>query len=341
MKIIIIIVITLMGVASLITFTPQVSAFITPHLNTPLQVQMTPSQEWNNQETRNNLIATYGLLLFNSCSGSEQYCTSSMDSYGYATCLRFVQLDLAQSIKDGCRASCSSGYYRASNGQCLTPEAGCNKEFGQDSHFLKYNTKGEPDCGTCAKGDVWDPYYSRCVAQTPSGRLNTDNKLTNDCASGYEWNSSRDRCVVISPKRSQDQICKDRYGENSIWDRTIYTKSKNWARVTCDCVSDYKWNKEKTMCVALPVTPASKTTSSQTADLKTTESPNLKTPDTKLQDVTFPKLQDVTFPSQVNNFSTDVTAKSQISNLTVSEVSNTPVSAKNGFWSWFLGLFGY
>ena len=45
----------------------------------PLQVEVTPSQNWLNEQTRNNLIATYGISLFNSCSKSEKRCTSSMN----------------------------------------------------------------------------------------------------------------------------------------------------------------------------------------------------------------------------------------------------------------------
>lgn len=153
------------GSIVLLVFGAHVHAYV-GYLDTPLQVQVTPSQNWIDQETRNGLIATYGFSLVNSCISAEPWCKNATSENGsVAACLRFVQLDLAQSVMEGCRVACSSGYVRLSaGGQCVTPEAGCQAAYGPASHFTRYDpASGSPQCGSCPQGYAWNPASSLCM----------------------------------------------------------------------------------------------------------------------------------------------------------------------------------
>jgi hypothetical protein len=190
----------------------QNASALTQGLGNPIQVQVTPSQDWLNQQTKNNLVATYGFSLVTSCISKEPNCLSSMNQSAYSACLRFVELHLSQGIKEGCQKACPAGSYRASNGQCLAPEAGCNKEFGKDSHFTGYSSSGTPNCAPCSKGSVWSPASAACVAQkTPA------------------------------------QVCKEDFGSNAVWSG----KQNSKGGPVCDCSEGFIWNAQGTACVTV------------------------------------------------------------------------------------------
>ncbi len=50
------------------------------------------------------------------------------------------------------------------------------------------------------------------------------------------------------PVKSNDQICKDEYGLNSIWNGTLNNKGG----LVCDCNKGYQWNMFKTQCNLIP-----------------------------------------------------------------------------------------
>lgn len=250
-------IITIIGIClmALFVFSFHAFAIIDVRLNTPLQVQVTPSQNWLNEQTRNNLIATYGILLVNSCIDAEPWCKDISNyegGFAVAACLKFVQLDLAQGTMKGCQEPCASGYIRVPDGQCLTPEIGCNREFGQNSHFIKYDSSGVPQCGS------WDlkcqnDYGSNSVW---TGKLSNNGKAICGCKQGYVANSNGTNSCIIStpmptPTKTNDQICQDSFGLNVGWDG-----SKNSAGgLICDCKTGYVWNDERTACIIATPTP--------------------------------------------------------------------------------------
>ena len=213
------------SITTFFVFIPHTFAILDVHLDTPLQVQVTPSQNWIDQETRNSLISTYGVLLVNSCIAVEPYCQNITSTNGsVSACLHFVQLNLAQGIIKGCSTSCPSGYFKLTpNGQCLTPEVGCNNQFGQNSHFIKYDTAGNPQCGSCENGYVWNSTNSLCVIsqiqQTPP--------VTGTLCNGKSWNSCPTGQKFYCPSTGDAQCLIDQpVINNSIVENSVVVKPK-------------------------------------------------------------------------------------------------------------------
>lgn len=75
------------------------------------------------------------------------------------------------------------------------------------------------------------------------------------CKLGFQFeHGNYGQCVTI-PAKSNNQICQDKYGLNSIWNGTLNDKGG----LVCDCNNGYQWNTFKTQC---NLTPIQKTVSS-------------------------------------------------------------------------------
>ncbi|MBP6866292.1 MAG: hypothetical protein KBC12_01985 [Candidatus Pacebacteria bacterium] len=63
-----------------------------------------------------------------------------------------------------------------------------------------------------------------------------------ECTSGYKFDIDRHICV---PFKTNDQICKERFGLYSVWDGTFDQKHA----LNCICKTGFIWNQSKTACV--------------------------------------------------------------------------------------------
>ena len=234
----------------LLAFIPHAFAIPDVYFYTPLQLQLTPSQNWLDLEARNSLIATYGILLVNSCIDAEPRCkdVTSADR-GVANCLHLVQLDLAQGTMQGCQSPCPSDYVRSSKTkQCVTRAQLCKYDYGNNSVWTgKLSDTGVTICD-CEQGYVISLDGTNfCIAQTPSGTL-CNGKYWNDCPTGQKFNcpSTGDaQCLTDQPIKSNYQICKDKYGNNSVWSGKLNDKGG----ALCDCIQGFVWNANGTTCV--------------------------------------------------------------------------------------------
>lgn len=190
-------------------------------------------------------------------------------------------------LKNNQQTTCQSGYV-VKNGSCVTPDVGCKATYGQYSKFDKYDsTTGYPVCG-CSNGYEWNSNGSscteiktvnmmpslcsaaglvvsknnKCVTKTEScqeyyginsvwnGTTNAQGGLVCGCSVGYEWSQDGGSCVAtpVAPVKTNNQICADAYGVNSIFTEV----DKSNGKITCDCGTGYKWNQGQTQCIVAP-----------------------------------------------------------------------------------------
>jgi hypothetical protein len=179
--------------------------------------------------------------------------------------------------------SCNTGYTLSSDKKsCIVASAPpvisaktndqmCVDNYGPNSIWdgNPKNAQGHFQC-SCANGYMWSDQQNKCIvapivpAKT-NNELCTDNYGLNslwngtkndtgglvcDCKSGYQWNDARTSCVAtpIVPEKSQDQICKDAYGLNSVGN------SASTDGFYCSCKSGYQWDKESwgRQCIPTP-----------------------------------------------------------------------------------------
>jgi hypothetical protein len=66
-----------------------------------------------------------------------------------------------------------------------------------------------------------------------------------ECSSGYKYDIDRNICA---PFKSNDQICREKFGPYSVWDGTLDPKKA----LNCICKEGFIWNQTKTACVRNP-----------------------------------------------------------------------------------------
>lgn len=159
--------------------------------------------------------------------------------------------------------SCDAGYKFDSTGQCVSQLTYCTNTFGYGSEYSYLKSS----C-VCRTGYVVNSNTNKCELDTssytyPSSYIppTTTTCPLNSyasggscyCSVGYQLSSDKASCVV-TPVKTNDQICQDSFGINSIW---IGTKNDN-GTLNCNCKIGYEWDSvNKSSCVVhvVPVLP--------------------------------------------------------------------------------------
>lgn len=194
----------------------------------PINVQVTQDpydvKRQENITLESRLKSQYGYSIYASCKSSVCGSYDAGNPYDVNSCLlqleSWLGMGYCQAQRENARQNlqCADGYTKNKNGGCSSNDVTCQNSFGLNSN--------------------WD------------GTKNNQGGLICGCKTGYEWNDSRTNCVVHSnpapiPTKTNDQICQDNYGVNSVW---YGTKNENGGLI-CDCKNGYQWNEGQTRCV--------------------------------------------------------------------------------------------
>lgn len=195
---------------------------------------------------------------------------------------------LPSNVRTNNPVTCQSGYVQKGDG-CYTYDQLCNLSYS-NSVFQKFQTDGRNFVCSCKSGYVWNDQKTSCViapvapvvpvksndqvCQQSSGVNSFYSGETNaskggsiggcSCKLGFQFeHGDYGQCVAILFETSQtnDQVCINRFGVNSIWTGTLNTQYSP----ICECRTDYKWDQGQTQCIFAPktevgaVTPVNKT----------------------------------------------------------------------------------
>jgi len=203
----------------------------------------------------------------NNYYGTSGGSSSSFNSPSYPSTPSCPLMSSYDSLSSSCK--CYSGYF-AKNGSCVSGNSLCHSQIGIMSSYDS-STK---TC-TCDYGYYLDSSgqcsYKSTTSNYSSSKLTTSdyNSLLSSCPlnshesptdstkcqcnAGYTVNTVLNGCIA-APVKSNDQLCTDANGLNSIWDGT---KTSDGTRLNCTCKVGYSWNGTTKACVS---TSASTTT---------------------------------------------------------------------------------
>jgi hypothetical protein len=187
------------------------------------KMQGDSTQKSANTQKENYLKSTYGLDNYYSCSSSRG--SDFADPYSTATYLSGVQYCLERKSLSG--ASTQSNVQPLTQGYT---DNYCKKSYGP----LSYNDVSRPGCA--------------CLPGSTVGY--------------YELGLAKQGCVLTPevpktpppPTMTNDEVCKNNYGEGWKWDGTINDKG----RLNCGCASGYYPNPDNE-CTLMPKTPPAPT----------------------------------------------------------------------------------
>lgn len=152
---------------------------------------------------------------------------------------------------------CDYGYVLGSSGQCKMASLICSDQIGLMSQYNSSTKKCECMSGYEFNGSSCEykssnySYSSTNLANQSSCPLNSHDSATSigkcDCDTGYQVNSAKNACV-LSPIKTNIEICQDSFGPNTNWDGT----KTNDGQLNCTCNSGYKFNGTPKKCVIIP-----------------------------------------------------------------------------------------
>ncbi len=132
----------------------------------------------------------------------------------------------------------------------------CSEKFGQNFKWV-----GGTTCG-CKDGYVRDS-GSGCIvppvvpqnissgSEALRGQIRASN-IEAEIAYQKALLLARQKAEAVAPTKTNDQICQDEYGKNSIWGGD----KNNEGGLICDCKVGYQFNSNSTVCVLTPkITP--------------------------------------------------------------------------------------
>ena len=185
---------------------------------------------------------------------------------------------------------------------CETPKTAdqqCSDQFGQNSVSW-----GGLACG-CKDGYTKNN-NGKCLPKT------NESALPFGCTSTSGFNAINGTpCGNTKSTETNDQICANNYGVNSVWDNTFNDKGG----LVCDCKTGYQFNQEQTRCISIPKV------------------------ETKIMAPTTKKvLEETTDKEKVA--STDTVNLASI-NSDAKVITSTEVVKPKGFWNKFWGWFGF
>ncbi len=93
-------------------------------------------------------------------------------------------------------------------------------------------------------GEGYYSIYTKSICPDRGYISPTDSNMC-ECTSGYKYDIDRNLCV---PFKSNDQICREKFGIYSIWDGTLDAKKA----LSCKCKVGFTWNQNQTACVKDP-----------------------------------------------------------------------------------------
>ncbi len=206
------------------------------------QVMARYPQKVSGCEAQYNAIASYReQTLYKTDLSNPSNVVSARQYFEYL----FSSYDLcAQRARQIQQATCPVGYqWNSTQTACIpiptlpsTPtksrDQGCKDSYGQYSLWNgQTNSAGASICD-CASGYQWNSGQTACVSVP---KLPGTAHLI--CGDGYQLNSTQTECIQV-PVKSNDQICKENYGVNSVWSGNLNTQGGP----ICDCASGYQWN---------------------------------------------------------------------------------------------------
>jgi hypothetical protein len=240
----------------------------------PIHIEIHESQQQTYQRAQNELWNMMRREVSYVAQCSEIYDaiqSFKRDATGMNATDPAVALSIAQylgylyQVYDMCASSvCPEGHVRNAQGICVTPDDGCKEHFGRYSQFTGYNQDGGPECG-CIAGYTWNSSGTACTPIPPqapqltnqeicqrdfgpnsvwNGEINNSGALVCDCALGFEWNSSRNSCVVRQPETSTvdyHQVCQ---AMNGVW-----AGGTSEGGQICRCAEGLEWNSAGTSCI--------------------------------------------------------------------------------------------
>lgn len=121
----------------------------------------------------------------------------------------------------------------------------------------------------CQSGFIWDEQKGICAITATatnaqkceyyygvnsiwSGNLNNSGAPICSCKTGWVMNKENTICVLIPvpvvPQKTNDQLCQDDFGSNSIWNGKLNSNGG----LSCGCRPNYQFNSQKTGCEKAP-----------------------------------------------------------------------------------------
>lgn len=138
------------------------------------------------------------------------------------------------------------------------------------------------------------------------------------CQSGYTSNGITCIAISVPPTKSNDQICRDYYSQNSIWTGNV----NDAGQIVCGCKAGYVWNDQQTdKCVFIPVVPVK---SNDQKVIPTSPSP-------------IPNKKGLESPTKINSATTEISISETIASTT------QPIQPiiKKSIWSRLFSWFGF
>lgn len=246
---------------SVVTFPALALAYTGQYPWDPLHVEVQPTQQYKNDLLQQQLISQYGSSAFYGCYACLNKDTS--DPYTKSSCLSSAQYCL-QSRNS--MQQLFENLQKANPQNNETPDAGCKRNYGQYSYYVRTETSGTKICD-CASGSEWNTSRTACVKveKTPNekcketyGQYSYYSNNNCECMAGYVWNKNKTACeAIIISMKTNDELCQSNsgLGQGSI----AIANGSGW---TCGCMKGYKEasvnNELKCVKINQPALPAIK-----------------------------------------------------------------------------------
>jgi len=151
----------------------------------------------------------------------------------YLNALKDLNTCPANSTSNGSNCVCNNGYV-ANGNVCITYSQSCQNKYGANSY-------GDQQHCYCSTGYEFNTSQTTCIKSTTCP-LNAT-RINNVCACNEGYIMRNNNCLTYT------QDCIQGFGNN-----VIGVKGNN-NNSSCDCVSGYAWNSQRTGCEIIKDTP--------------------------------------------------------------------------------------
>ncbi|MCG2690549.1 hypothetical protein L6249_00565, partial [Candidatus Parcubacteria bacterium] len=210
----------------------------------PLHVEVQPTQQYKNEQTKQELINQYGSTAFYSCYSCMGKDTSN--PYIESSCLSSTKYCLESPAQQLIKNLQNLQQYNPQNNE--TPDAGCKRNYGQYSYYTgKTSSDGKYTCD-CMNGYEWNANQSACIKKNVEQNNNIQNSNTQTC----QANSTKIGGVCVCNEGyimvdgnciSHTENCQKFYGGN------VYGAKGNDNNSSCYCSSGYDWDSDRKNCI--------------------------------------------------------------------------------------------
>src|SRR3989344_317262 len=255
-------------------YTPSIGSQSNPIY---IQVQQNPTQAWSEAWRKINSIqyvpacaSIYRTINSQSALNVDMSDPASVTSE--ATYLNYLYSSYQSCVSRSAQIqnqTCPNGT-GVRNGTCISQDKICEMDLGPNYKWDgTKNSNGSANCVLKTSNNTGTENILDGICQKTFGPQsiytgNTDKGRGGNtggcgCKDGYYWVLGMTMCgnentprepVTTTPTKTNDQVCMEDYGVNSVWSNTL----NDTGGPICDCKAGYQWNESGTQCLAVAKT---------------------------------------------------------------------------------------